>query len=132
SQEQNPAVQTLNALGIALSPGMPHDYRKALAPRLGIAYAPGTSGKTVLRAGFGVYYNDLAQNGWVEALSAVATPFNGTLLGPGNSGAVISPDYHSPYDLQASAGLEHEFSSAWELSLEFEHHEGNHQYRAYQ
>ena len=131
-QDQNAAVRTLARLGIPLSPGIPRDYRKAIAPRLGIAYAPGGSGKTVLRAGVGVYYNDLAQNGWVEALRAVNTPYNGALLGPGDSGAVISPDYHSPYDLQASAGLEHEFSSAWELSLAFEHHKGNHQYRAYQ
>lgn len=133
-QDQNPAVRTLNALGIALSPAIPHDYRKAIGPRLGIAYAPGASGKTVLRAGVGVYYNDLAQSGWVEALRAVNSPFNGMLLGPGGSGAVISPDYRAPYDLQASAGLEHQFSPSWDLSLKVEHHKGNHQYqyRAYQ
>ena len=34
-------------------PALPHDYRKQIAPRLGIAYSPGGSGKTVLRAGFG-------------------------------------------------------------------------------
>jgi hypothetical protein len=130
-QNQNPAVQTLRNLGVPLSPGIPHDYRKALAPRLGIAYAPGDSGKTVLRAGVGLYFNDLAQNGWVPAFQAVNTPFDGRLLGPAESGAVISPDYHSPYDFQASAGFEHEFNEAWQLTLQFQHHKGNHQYRAY-
>ena len=131
-QNQNPAVRTLEALAIPLSSGVPHDYRKAVSPRLGIAYAPGGSAKTVLRAGFGIYYNDLAQNGWVKALQAVNTPFDGRLLGPDDSGAVISPDYRPPYDLAASAGLERELNSAWDLSLVFQHHKGNHQYRAYQ
>ena len=40
-QTQNPAYLTLKALQIPLINGAPHDYRKAFAPRLGIAYAPG-------------------------------------------------------------------------------------------
>ena len=71
SQLQNPALLTLEALHIPLSNGSPHDYRGASAPRLGIAYSPGQSGNTVIRAGIGKYYNDLAQNGWVTAFQAV-------------------------------------------------------------
>jgi len=132
TQNQNPAVQTLRALGIPLAPGIPHDYRGALAPRLGLVYSPGGAGKTVIRAGVGLYYNDLAQSGWVQSFQAVNTPFNGALLGPNDTGSVISPDYHSPYDFQASAGLAHQINSAWDLSFQFEHHKGVHQYRAYQ
>src|SRR5258708_10350047 len=54
NQDQNPAVVTLNALHIPLSPGIPHDYRRAFAPRLGFAYSPGNSTKTVIRGGGGV------------------------------------------------------------------------------
>ncbi len=61
-QNFNPALA-----GNGIITGIPHDYRKAFAPRLGIAYGVGSSGKTVLRGGVGLYYNDLAQNGWVEA-----------------------------------------------------------------
>ncbi|MGE3465989.1 MAG: TonB-dependent receptor [Pyrinomonadaceae bacterium] len=47
------------------------------APRLGIAYAPGASGqnspKTVLRAGFGIFYDRLGEN-----LTLQARRFNGT------------------------------------------------------
>jgi outer membrane receptor protein involved in Fe transport len=132
SQNQNPAVQTLRALGVPLAPGVPHDYRGAFAPRLGLAYSPGGSRKTVIRAGVGLYYNDLAQSGWVQAFQAVNSPFKGALLGPNDAGSVISPDYHSPYDFQASAGLEHQFNSAWDVTFQFEHHKGVHQYRAYQ
>jgi hypothetical protein len=72
SQLDNPAYLTLKALDIPLIQGAPQDYRKAFGPRLGIVYSPGHSGTTVIRAGFGLYYNDLAQNGWVAAFQAVA------------------------------------------------------------
>src|SRR4029077_1050061 len=109
-QRDNPAVQTVAALNLptafGLPQGVPHDYRKAFAPRLGFAYSPGASGNTVVRAGAGIYFNDLAQNGWVDAFRAV-TPGVSTLLGPGDQGALIDPHYHSPYAIQFSAGLEH-------------------------
>ncbi len=130
-QTDNPAVRTLNALGIGLAPGAPHDDRRAIAPRLGLAWAPGNSTRTRLRAGFGMFYNDLAQNGWVAAFRAVNTPFSG-LLGPGDQGAVIDPRYRAPYALQASAGAEHEFVSHWIVNAFFEHQEGLHQYRRYE
>jgi hypothetical protein len=39
---------------------VPHDHRKQFAPRMGIAYSPGDSEKTVIRAGFGMFYSDPA------------------------------------------------------------------------
>src|ERR1700739_4249247 len=71
SQLQNPAYLALKALGIPLIGGAPHDYRSQFGPRLGMAYSPGRSESTVIRAGIGLYYNDLAQNGWVGAFQAV-------------------------------------------------------------
>ncbi|MFI5175084.1 MAG: TonB-dependent receptor domain-containing protein [Terriglobia bacterium] len=130
-QDQNPAITTLNALGIALSPGIPHDYRRAFAPRLGLAYSPGNSASTVIRAGVGLYFNDLSQNGWVNAFQAVNTPGTG-LLGPGEQGAVIDPSYHTPYALEASVGIEHAFHRDWRVNIQYEHHQGVHQYRRYE
>jgi len=131
NQDQNPAVVTLNTLGIPLSPGIPHDYRKAIAPRLGLAYSPGSSGRTIVRAGVGLYYNDLTQNGWVEAFQAVNSPFSG-LLSPEDQGVVIDPNYRSPYALQASFGVEHSFGEAWHVNAHYEHQQGVHQYRRYE
>src|SRR6202521_3334550 len=59
-QSANPALP-----GNGIVSGSPHDYRKACAPRLGLAYGLGSSGNTVLRGGVGLYFNHLAQNGWV-------------------------------------------------------------------
>ncbi|MCU1220118.1 MAG: Oar protein [Candidatus Angelobacter sp.] len=130
-QNSNPAVQTIAALNLALPQGVPHDYRKAFAPRLGFAYSPGASGSTVIRAGIGLYFNDLAQNGWVDAFRAVSPGTVGS-LGAGEQGAIIDPHYHAPYALQASAGFEHAFTKASRLNINYEHQQGGHQYRRYE
>ncbi|HKW74467.1 MAG TPA: carboxypeptidase regulatory-like domain-containing protein [Terriglobales bacterium] len=124
SQNANPALQALQAAGVPFASGVPHDYRGAFSPRAGFAYSPG-DGKTVFRAGAGLYYNDLGQNGWAEAFQAV----NG---GPNPPGAIIDPHYHSPYAFQASASAERAFARDWVLSGQFEHQEGVHQYRRYE
>jgi hypothetical protein len=131
NQTQNPAVVTIAAQGLPLPTGVPHDYRGAISPRLGFAYSPGNDGNTVIRAGAGLYFNDLAQNGWVDALRAVE-PGPAGILVAGDQGAIIDPHYHSPYDLQASAGIEHALSKTWRLNFNYEHHQGVHQYRRYE
>jgi hypothetical protein len=132
NQTQNPAVLAIAAQNLALPRGVPHDYRGAVAPRLGIAWAPKGSESTVLRAGVGMYYNDLAQNGWVDAFRAIVPGITPAPLGAGEQGAIIDPSYHSPYALQASAGFEHLFASNWHLNISYEHQQGVHQYRRYE
>jgi len=131
NQSQNPAVLTIAAQSLPLPRGVPHDYRGAIAPRLGFAYSPGSSGTTVIRAGAGMYFNDLAQNGWVDAFRAVG-PGPAGLLSAGEQGAIIDPHYHSPYALQASAGIEQALTKTWRLNINYEHHQGVHQYRRYE
>jgi Carboxypeptidase regulatory-like domain len=41
--------------------GMTQTYYKAFAPRIGIAWSPGNSGKTSIRAGWGLFYNPVEQ-----------------------------------------------------------------------
>jgi hypothetical protein len=118
------------ALGAGLLNGIPHDYRKAIAPRLGIARTLGASKKTVLRAGVGLYFDDLAQSGWVTAFQAVN---NGTVSGsfPAPPPALIDPNYHTPYALHATAGLQHALSIDWRISADYTHETGMHAYRNY-
>jgi outer membrane receptor protein involved in Fe transport len=150
SQLENPAFITLKALGINLIPRAPHDYRKQFGPRLGIAYSPGRMENTVFRASFGLYDNDLAQNGWVGAFQAVnaapgpcTDPANDPgLFDPGNAGclpgatfggqgAIIDPNYKTPYALHAGAGMQHAFNEQWTFSADWTHENGTHAYRAY-
>jgi hypothetical protein len=145
-QLQNPAYLTLKALDIPLIQGVPHDYRKQFGPRLGIAYSPGHLEDTVFRASFGLYSNDLAQNGWVGAFQAVhaargvctdptnpAVENSGCVPGAhfGGRGAIIDPHYRTPYALHAGAGVQHAFSEQWTLSADWTHEHGTHAYRAY-
>jgi Carboxypeptidase regulatory-like domain/TonB dependent receptor len=141
SQLQNPVFATLKALQIPFISSAPHDYRAAFAPRLGIAYAFGQTENTVIRAGVGLYYNDLAQNGWVNAFRAVNS-FSGICIKPGDPGcippaargglgAIIDPDYKTPYALHATAGIQHSFNPKWALSADWTHEQGVHAYRRY-
>jgi hypothetical protein len=123
TQAVNPTFLLLPLNGVPAA--VSHDDRKQFAPRVGIAYSPGDSGKTVVRAGFGLFYNDLAQNGWVTAFQAV----NG---GPDNSPpSFIDPNYKTPYAIHATGGVQHAFNERWTVSADYTHEEGNHAYRAY-
>jgi hypothetical protein len=116
------------ALSTGLVQGIPHDYRKAVAPRLGIAQALGASRRTVLRAGVGLYFSDLAQNGWVTAFRSVNA---GSLLNGPTSASLIAPNYHTPYALHATAGVQHAFSGNWMMGADWTHETGMHGYRSY-
>ncbi len=132
SQLENPAYLSLQALGINLVNGAPHDYRKQIAPRLGIAYSPGGSEKTVIRAGFGMFYNDLAQNGWATAFQGVNNSSAGTCCLPaGSPGSLIDPNYKTPYAIHITGGVQHAFNEHWLASADYIHEQGNHGYRAY-
>ncbi|MGA9473482.1 MAG: TonB-dependent receptor [Terriglobales bacterium] len=122
SQEANPSLPLLPSLGYPEA--APHDYHKQFAPRLGIAYAPGDSEKTVIRAGFGLYYDDLAQNGWAAAFQSV----NPNSVAPPS---LIDPRYKTPYSIHITGGMQHAFNQHWLASADYVHEQGNHGYRGF-
>ena len=144
SQFFNPGVQTIRGLQLPLPTGVPQDYRKAFAPRLGISYSPDQVEDLVFRAGIGLYYNDLAQNGWATAFQAVNTPSAfepctqpgepGCLPGAadGGAGVVIDPNYHTPYALHVSGGVQYAWHKNWTMSADYIHEQGVHGYRRYE
>ncbi|HEV2273434.1 MAG TPA: TonB-dependent receptor, partial [Acidobacteriaceae bacterium] len=148
TQAANPGYITLQVLHIPLVGRPPTDDRRQIAPRLGVVYSPGRAGNTVLRAGFGLYFNDLAQTGWATAFQAVnqapgpcVDPIR-NLSGAENRGCVqgsaaggaanlIAPNYRTPYAIHFSAGVVRSFGANWALSADYVHEQGNHGYRAY-
>jgi hypothetical protein len=148
TQAQNPGYLTLTALSIPLVRGLPHDDRRQVAPRLGFAWMPARGSATVIRGGFGIYWNDLAQNGWVGAFQAINSA-PGSCVDPvqnpggqenagciaghasGGNANLIDPSYRTPYAIHVSGGLERALSAGWKLSADFVHEQGNHSYRAY-
>jgi hypothetical protein len=152
SEADNAAYQTLQALQIPIVASVPHDYHKQIAPRLGIAYSPGNSEKTVIRAGFGMYYDDLAQNGWATAFQGVnntnavtgtctfsgSSPGTYALSGPGcllggagATGNLVGSNYKTPYAIHITGGVQHAFNQHWLASADYVHEQGNHGYRAF-
>lgn len=152
SQADNAAYITMRALDIPVAPSLPQNYRKQIAPRIGIAYSPGSSEKTVLRAGFGIYYDDLAQNGWATAFQAInnsnfttgpcaltggpatyALVGSGCLMGGASAppGNLIGSNYKTPYAIHATGGIQHAFNQNWLMSIDYVHEQGNHGYRGF-
>jgi hypothetical protein len=151
TQLENSAYVTLQALRIPTVPSVPHDYRKQIGPRLGIVYSPGGSETTVFRAGFGMFYDDLAQNGWATAFEGInntnATtgpcsltggPGTYALTGPGcltggaaSTGNLIGSNYKTPYAIHVTGGAQHAFNEHWLASADYVHEQGNHGYRAF-
>ena len=78
----NTDCSSMTPIGLVVSgdPGVSNaltqTYYKAFAPRIGISYSPGTSGKTTFKAGWGLFYNPIEQL-VLEQFSA-EPPFGGS------------------------------------------------------
>jgi hypothetical protein len=77
-------------------PGLTQTYYKAFAPRVGIAWSPGKSGKTSIRAGWGMFYNPIEQL-VLEQFSA-EPPFGGSTL-------LFNTFFNTPYYAQGGFQL---------------------------
>jgi Carboxypeptidase regulatory-like domain len=76
--------------------GMTSTYYKAFAPRLGIAWSPGNSGKTSIRAGWGMFYNPIEE--LVMAQFGAEPPFGG-------SSALYETFFNTPFVYQAGGSV---------------------------
>ncbi|MGH9666855.1 MAG: TonB-dependent receptor domain-containing protein, partial [Bryobacteraceae bacterium] len=122
------------------------DWRD-FAPRVGFAWAPGPSGKgrskTVLRAGFGIFYDRIAETLFLDALR-----FNGLTqqqyilpnpnfypeIPPADTLPVKATAIHAldnairaPYIMQSAVGLERQLPKSTTLSINYTNSHGLHQ-----
>lgn len=72
--------------------GMTSTYYNAFAPRIGIAWSPGNSGKTSIRAGWGIFYNPIEE--LVMAQFGAEPPFGG-------SSSLFDTFFNTPFVYQA-------------------------------
>jgi hypothetical protein len=83
--------------------GLTQTYYKAFAPRIGIAWSPGKSGKMSIRAGWGMFYNPIEQL-VLEQFSA-EPPFGGSTL-------LFSTFFNTPFYAQGGFPLPNAFNPA--------------------
>jgi hypothetical protein len=115
------------------------------APRIGIAYSPGDSGNTSIRAGFGMAYDTLYDNIGILAVppqvgsttqNVPLTPAflaNGGLVGTGGSGITvldrptalaltanwIPPEVKDPYSINWNLGVQHSFGRNYTAEVNY-------------
>ena len=141
-------TQVLNAISNVpgfLTFGVPQPSGKNFAPRIGIAYSPGTKGTTSIRAGFGMAYDVLYDNigilavppqlGTTVDVTGAATPHflaNGGILpnAPGGANCADAascraatssyiPDQKLPYSIQWNLGVQHVFANNYTLEVRY-------------
>ncbi len=76
--------------------GMTSTYYNAFAPRVGIAWSPGSSGKTSIRAGWGLFYNPIEE--LVMAQFGAEPPFGG-------STSLFDTFFNTPFVYQAGGSV---------------------------
>jgi len=126
-----------------------HDWRD-FAPRVAISWAPGggnSRAKTVLRAGFGIFYDRFAlsnivtaerYNGIVQQQFVVTNPdFYPAILSPAalatlgyQSTEAVSPRMRAPYYMQSALTLERQLSASTAFAVTYTNSHGLHLFRS--
>ncbi|MDE3166533.1 MAG: TonB-dependent receptor, partial [Acidobacteriota bacterium] len=131
--ENNQTINSISNVPGLITFGAPQAQTKNFMPRIGIAYSPGTSGRTSIRAGFGMNYDVLYDNlgllslppqdsVTVDQAGGNGTNYlkNGAILPTASAGTLSAadaraytsgyvPDQKRPFSVQWNIGIQHVF-----------------------
>jgi len=141
--ERLQSVNSISSVPGLITFGAPAAQKKNFMPRLGLAYSPGTSGRTSIRAGFGLNYDVLYDNLGLLSLppqfnitvdeggengtnflknggippNASAGTLSASAARAGTSGFV--PDQKRPKSIQWSLGIQHVFHNDYTIESRY-------------
>jgi hypothetical protein len=153
ADDKQQALNALSSLPGVLDFREPKAQKTAFSPHIGIAYSPGSDGKTSIRAGFGQTYDKIFENqGTLSRPPQVSSTVdvdpgklnflkNGGIL-PTASGAAVCtdvtscraatstyiPDQMLPYALTWNFGVQHVFANDYTLEVRYLGTRGVHLY----
>jgi outer membrane receptor protein involved in Fe transport len=147
---QNRAFRALQIIGSPWARHVPHDDKNNLSPRIGFAWDIRGNSRSVLRGGYGIYYdqsflnvplfavqqanpeiyatflNDGANLSLSSAPPVVPRPLNNPI--PGTRGRLLDPDFQSPYSQQWNMGFAQELGRNMSLEFDYVHILGLHEF----
>ncbi|HXG64740.1 MAG TPA: TonB-dependent receptor, partial [Blastocatellia bacterium] len=154
NQRNNRAVRLLQIIGHPAGSRLPEDDKNNFAPRVGFAWDFKGDGRSVVRGGYGIYYDQTFQNVVLFAvqqahpeiyafifddspnlsLSSPAPVFPRPLTNPPVgfgalvNGRAIDPDFESPYTQQFNIGYAQELGNNMALEFDYVHILGLHEF----
>lgn len=147
---ENRAFRALQIIGSPFARKTVEDDMNNLSPRIGFAWDIRGDAKSVIRGGYGIYYdqsflnvplfavqqanpeiyatflNDDADLNIDSPPPAIPSPLNNPL--PGTRGRMLDPDFESPYTQQWNLGYAHELGSNMALEFDYVHILGLHEF----
>ena len=151
-QERNRAVQFLKIIGHPAGSRVAQNDKNNFAPRVGFAWDFKGSGRSVVRGGYGIYYDQSFLNvplfavqlandeiyaliiddspnlSFSSAPPAFPRPLTNPPIGFPVNGRLIDPDYRSPYTQQTNIGFAQELGKNMAVDFDYVHILGLHEF----